>query len=247
MATFLFGILLITCLGNTRSETDCVSEKRFNELEEIIRVKFEDLKNENNELKEKLLALETKLEYYESHRKESPADQDILDEINTPVDESVTDIRNRINRGIESKTISGKLKRQESTNIAFYTYLGGKRCYGNHETFVYDVVETNVGNGYNSRDGIFDVPVTGVYVFTATLVPDFHQHLQAEIIVDGVVKGIIFTDSEEINDIHQASTSIIVHVNAGDHVYIRRGRSNSCNVISDTTLVRTTFAGWLLF
>ncbi|XP_053381861.1 uncharacterized protein LOC123541408 [Mercenaria mercenaria] len=271
MATFLFGILLITYLGYTSCE-NCVSERRFIELEEIIRVKFEELKNENHELKEKMMALETKLEFYESQRKESPPDQDIPDEINTPVDESVTDIRNRINRVIESRTISGKLKRyssslidccmilfnclmnyiyfvagQGSENVAFYAYLSGKRCYGNHETIIYDVEETNVGNGYSSRDGIFDAPVTGVYVFTLTLVPDFYKYVQAEIIVNGAVKGNIFADSEEIHDMHPASTTIVVHLNAGDHVYVRRGTNCDCDVISDTAHARSNFAGWLLF
>ncbi|XP_045199029.2 complement C1q-like protein 4 [Mercenaria mercenaria] len=246
MATFLFGILLISFLGYTRCE-NCVSESRFNELEEIIRVKFQELQNENYELKEKLLALETKLEYYERHRKETPVDKDIGDETDTPEDEGVTNIRNRINGGIESKTIPGKLKRQVSTNVAFYAYLSGKRCYGNHETFIYDVVETNVGNGYNSRDGIFDVPVTGVYVFTVTLVQYPNENIQAEVIVDGVVKGFIFVDYQQNHEIDQASTSIVVHVNAGNHVFIRRGTNSACYVASETNYARTTFGGWLLF
>lgn len=107
--------------------------------------------------------------------------------------------------------------------------------------------EIDVGNGYNGQDGIFDAPITGVYVFTITLVPDFFKYVQAEIVINGVVKGNIFADSDEIHDIHPASTSIVVHVNAGDHVLVRRGTNSDCDVLSDTSHARTSFSGWFLF
>lgn len=28
---------------------------------------------------------------------------------------------------------------QQPENVAFYTYLSGKQCYGSHETFIFDV------------------------------------------------------------------------------------------------------------
>jgi len=55
-----------------------------------------------------------------------------------------------------------------------------------------------------------------------------------------------FGDSDEIHDIHPASTTAVVQLRAGDHVYVRLGSQTECNVISDVRYQWTSFAGWLL-
>ncbi|XP_053381751.1 uncharacterized protein LOC128549251 [Mercenaria mercenaria] len=146
------------------------------------------------------------------------------------------------------KDIYISISGQASENVAFHVYLSSERCLGNHETIVFDTEETDIGGSYNSHDGIFDTPITGTYVFTHTLIPKFHKWVQTEIVVDGAVKGVIVADTEEAQDYHPASVTIVVNVNAGQHVFVRRRRgSGGCDIASEFDVSYTTFSGWFLF
>ncbi|XP_060555142.1 complement C1q-like protein 4 isoform X2 [Ruditapes philippinarum] len=236
MAAFFPLCLIMWCLAYTRCES-CVTESKFAELIEEMRA-----------LKEKVLTLEKKLDANAKQEKTETEftivdkNQENETEIHKTGVSKVGGIRNRTMRNFESKSING----QEVTNVAFYAYLGGKRCYAMHKVFIFDTVETNVGNGYNSHDGIFDAPITGVYVFTYTVTPDFHNFIYAELIVDGVIRDVIIADSQEIHDIHPATATAVVHVTAGQHVCVRKGTNSKCNILSNN-ISKTTFAGWLLF
>lgn len=104
-----------------------------------------------------------------------------------------------------------------------------------------------MGSGFNENDSIFDVPISGVYVFTWTIVPEYNTYIQVQLMVNGVVKGASFSDSQEIHDIHPASATVVLHVNQGDHVSLRRGLATKGVVRVDPNHATNTFAGWLLF
>ena len=63
-----------------------------------------------------------------------------------------------------------------SAVIAFHSYLSHDSTgpLPNHHVLLYDVVPLNRGNGYKNFDGIFNVPVTGTYVFTWSIMADAH-------------------------------------------------------------------------
>lgn len=53
--------------------------------------------------------------------------------------------------------------------VAFYAYMSHTLpgyIATPHHVLKFDVVRTNIGNGYHPSTGIFSVPETGVYVFT---------------------------------------------------------------------------------
>ncbi|WAR28855.1 hypothetical protein MAR_014559 [Mya arenaria] len=77
---------------------------------------------------------------------------------------------------------------------------------------------TNVGKAYNAHDGAFVVPVNGTYAFAVSLFSQGKKYVGVEIVVNGDVKGEVFADSQEINDVHSSSASVVVDVNVGDHV-----------------------------
>lgn len=93
-------------------------------------------------------------------------------------------------------------------------------------------------------DGIFDAPVTGVYVFTWTIAAKAQSWLVSELIVSGERKGLITSDNDA-NDLTPTTAIALVHLNAGQHVYVRRFRGGDCTVVSDEH-TRAVFSGWLL-
>ncbi|XP_052813340.1 multimerin-1-like [Mya arenaria] len=132
--------------------------------------------------------------------------------------------------------------------VAFHAYMSATKCIGSHEVFIFDVEMTDLGGAYNNRDGIFDVPVAGIYVFTFTIYSDYSHEVRAELIIDGQVKSVLLADADEVNDYHTGTATVVVQVNAGDHVFVRRADSYSeCNVLSTFSRALTTFSGWLLY
>jgi len=113
---------------------------------------------------------------------------------------------------------------------------------------MFKVVDTCIGDGYNNHDGIFDVPVAGIYVFTFTIYANYHHYVRTELVIDGQVKTAALADADEIGDYHTSTATIVISANAGDHVFVRRADQYSeCNVLSNFDRALSTFSGWLLY
>ena len=109
--------------------------------------------------------------------------------------------------------------------------------------------ETDSGDGYNNQDGLYVVPVTGVYVFTYTVYVDQHNQIHAELVINGQVKNSLFADYDSSGNEDNSATAIsVLQVNAADHVSVRNsGIHSTCNVLSTFDLGLTSFSGWRLF
>lgn len=106
----------------------------------------------------------------------------------------------------------------------------------------------DVGGGYNNNDGIFDVPVTGIYVFTYTIYSNLHQFIKAELVINGQVKTSLYADADNVEAYHTGTATIVIHANAGDHVFVRLSNNwTECGVLSSFQQALSTFSGWLLY
>ncbi|KAL3874082.1 hypothetical protein ACJMK2_037145 [Sinanodonta woodiana] len=143
-------------------------------------------------------------------------------------------------------SLQNRKRQSAAQQVAFHAYQHDSRVYSYHDILQYDVEEVDVGGGFNQRDSIFDVPVTGTYVFTWTTVPNLSSYVQTELIINGVVKGNAYAESNETHNVHPSTGIVVVQVNKGDHVYVRRGEHSESIVKSDNIYQRTTFSGWLL-
>ncbi|XP_052819312.1 complement C1q-like protein 2 [Mya arenaria] len=133
----------------------------------------------------------------------------------------------------------------EST--AFYAYMSATVNNINaHEIILFDVEVTDTMSNYNPKDGMFTASVGGVYVFTITIHSFTNSFINAEIIVNGDVKGVANADSEEISDIHSSSATCVVQMAAGEHAFVRRGINSRSVIVSVDGWGRSTFSGWLL-
>ena len=136
---------------------------------------------------------------------------------------------------------------EPTEQIAFYTYLSANSAASlrQHHILVFDTVKTNMGNGYHVGDGIFIVPSSGLYVFAWTVTVQPHGWASVEIVVNAEVLGSTFADGSYASCWDGSAGIIVVHVNAGDHVFIRM-QENGDGPINSNARGRTSFSGWKL-
>ncbi|XP_062582348.1 cerebellin-1-like isoform X3 [Saccostrea cucullata] len=137
--------------------------------------------------------------------------------------------------------ISGK-------QVAFHAYMSSNvqiKTLSKHKIFVYDRVETNVGNGYDVKSGKFTAPESGVYVIHTTTVAVDRSACTIEIVKNGVIKDIGFADAYDHNDRASSSTLTILNLKKGDVVNARAG-SYGGKYLESQTSARMSFSGFKL-
>ncbi|XP_060575884.1 uncharacterized protein LOC132733283 isoform X2 [Ruditapes philippinarum] len=135
-----------------------------------------------------------------------------------------------------------RIKRaQNEVNIAFYAVIGDHHVQhaGINQNIVFDKVITNLGNAYNKYSGDFKAPVSGTYVFSATLMAYDSQTAHYRIMSNGTDVGNMY-----LHGTGGATTAmtVILQLNKGDDVFLQ-------NIDSDKPLhgyAYSTFSGYLL-
>ncbi|XP_060590408.1 C1q-related factor-like [Ruditapes philippinarum] len=115
---------------------------------------------------------------------------------------------------------------------------------GIHQTVVFDVVVTNLGNGYNKHFGVFVAPVTGTYVFSTTLVSYNFASTHAQFLVNGTaISNMYVSSGNSGTGDDTTSQTIVLQLQQGDDVAIQ-------NLDSDKGFLGasySTFSGFLLY
>jgi hypothetical protein len=114
---------------------------------------------------------------------------------------------------------------------------------GPHQNIVFDHVETNIGNGYNSHHGVFTAPVSGVYLFYSSILSNNNGEVWCQIVVNGSYKASIYTRGTDGRH-DQGSLAIIVYLHQGDDVAVQN-LANDHAIYSDS-YIYSTFSGVLL-
>lgn len=124
----------------------------------------------------------------------------------------------------------------------------GNACFHQQQMVVFDTEVTDIGNGYNTSNGIYEPPISGVYVFAWTAVATYNEYFTAELVVNGQVRGTTMADAQIFGGtgIHPATGVAVLQLNVGDNVYVRRGIARGCRIASIAQALNT-FSGWLLF
>ncbi|XP_061188592.1 complement C1q-like protein 2 isoform X1 [Saccostrea echinata] len=134
----------------------------------------------------------------------------------------------RILTGKDHANISGlKIYHQgipsfNATLVAFSARSGSTSGISVGFTLKFSHVITNLGNHYNPTDGIFIAPVHGLYMFhwTMNCFTTGSNYCGTSLMINGSGKGQIYSGEDAGSYYHTGSNSVIVEVQAGDHVWI---------------------------
>lgn len=85
-----------------------------------------------------------------------------------------------------------------------------------HSVIKFDSVKTNIGGSYSSSTGIFTVPRSGLYMFSATI-RSYGTHLHCDLFVNETMKMRVHTDG-----IDTGTGNAVLTVRKGDRVFIRQ-------------------------
>ena len=92
---------------------------------------------------------------------------------------------------------------------------------GSHDPWVFDVVDTNVGNAYDIR-GVFTAPVAGVYVFNFNFISHWDERtMHAKLVKNGETIAVGIANSKGFYD--NGGAMVTVQLEKGDEVYVTRG------------------------
>ncbi|XP_061195668.1 uncharacterized protein LOC133203887 [Saccostrea echinata] len=144
----------------------------------------------------------------------------------------------------------------QKTYVAFYAYYSNNfKALSTGTTLIFDLVETNLGNGYNKKTGIFTAPTSGVFAFTWTLHAagkhvagssgSNYGEMNAAIKQNGITKGVIVTDTETQYDNAAGTGFVVLSLKAGDQIKIVSNNYNGQGSMYSTDQNgRTSFSGF---
>jgi hypothetical protein len=130
-----------------------------------------------------------------------------------------------------------------TTPVAFFAKMDENLEHaGVHQNFIFEVVAINIGNGYNNKSGAFVAPVSGIYVFSATLVSFSNVNAQVRFMWNGQPMTVMIVSGAGSGQ-DTISQTIVLPVRKGDVFTIQ-------NIDSDKSFIggaRSMFSGFLLF
>lgn len=125
--------------------------------------------------------------------------------------------------------------------VAFTAAVTSLSTTWNSGTLMFNVVLTNVGNGYNPSTGVFTSPGEGTYVFYVSALEYLQQYLGLEIVLNNVPKVRLIGESAAA---YQTGTNMVVlNLQKGDSVWVRHHRGKG---YYSHSIPVTTFSGFLL-
>nr|KAG5701225.1 hypothetical protein BaRGS_008601 [Batillaria attramentaria] len=131
------------------------------------------------------------------------------------------------------------------THIAFHAEFSKDPVpLGPSAPIILDRVVTNVGSGYDAGTGSFRAPTSGTYMFVVNYMGDLNTYMYVNLMVDNDVIDYSISHGDG-NTWDHVSESVVLHLAAGQRVWLKRGAEQSV-----TKSMRghhwTTFSGFLI-
>lgn len=116
------------------------------------------------------------------------------------------------------------------------------------QAVIFDTVITNFADGYNNATGVFNVPLTGIYMFQCSLLDHWGSDhgsvmLHALIVKNGQKLVKVFAHAEE-NYRDQGSNTVFVKADKGDQVWVKIIDNNDLSLGGEYF---SSFSGYMLW
>uniref|UniRef100_A0A8W8JEG7 C1q domain-containing protein n=1 Tax=Magallana gigas TaxID=29159 RepID=A0A8W8JEG7_MAGGI len=130
-----------------------------------------------------------------------------------------------------------------SKRIGFTATVSSYSSTWSRGTLVYDVVITNVGNGYNPSTGVFTAPTAGEYVFFVNVQSYSTQSIYVDVVLNGVTKVRTMAYNGGGSEYYEAGPNLVVlTLQKGDRVWVKHYSGKGYQINGPIT----TFSGFLL-
>ena len=149
----------------------------------------------------------------------------------------------------DASVVKRLLSPASQTRVAFSAYLS---YVVNHMGIGYtikpDKVYLNDGNSYSTHTGVFNVPTSGIYLLTFTIDGYYVNHAtEVGLVVDSVNMGTAKAEAGGSNHYVQATKVLILHLNAGQSVWLQTFFKSDASIYSNANARFVTFSGVLLY
>ena len=107
------------------------------------------------------------------------------------------------------------------------TMINHQENLGIKQIVRFDHVITNAGSGFDPVTSVFKSPVSGLYFFTVVIMSHATEDIETQMVKNGI--ALVNTYSGDSTTWNQGSQSTVVHLNAGDDVYIHIQNNKGVN------------------
>jgi hypothetical protein len=114
---------------------------------------------------------------------------------------------------------------------------------------IYNQVLGNYGNGYNTSDGVFTAPSTGLYAFLWITQVRHDSWCSTRMLRNGYIMSVTSSNAKATSSSGNESGSgtgfLITYMNQDDTAYIEMNNlpGHTCNIVSNDKGL-STFSGW---
>ncbi|CAG2207680.1 C1QL [Mytilus edulis] len=260
---FCWIILTLCCIVATlngehtdTSQFDFVM-KELDSLRHDFQVKYERLEAENTNLKKELASVRNKrlllgtgnvgysVEIVNGESSETSKVDFIMKELGT-LRHDFNDLHSKYenleaeNMNLKRELDLAKNKRQLSDGIGFYARRKPSGTLGAQQTIEFEHVHENHGNGYDSLQGHFTAPVSGLYQFSTTIYSMDNYGVHCEMVKNGQNLGQLLAP---VPGYASSTLNVVIYLSVGDQVWVRHLGSASEHLNANDY---SSFSGFLI-
>lgn len=244
---------LSVTLFDFKEHTDLETEsrdKKYEKFEHHFNTSVNELKTETFKTKSGLSNITAQIQSVEDSQTEMK--RELTETLNRTVTKFETQFqtseyeRLKLSSSVSSLEVAqmnmSKSRCDVSTRIGFTATVSSTSSTWKSGNLVFDVVITNVGNGYNPGTGVFTAPTAGEYVFFVNVQSFGTQSIYVDVVLNGVTKVRTMAYSTGGNDFYDAGPNLVVlTLQKGDGVWVKRYSGQGYYIDGPIT----TFSGFL--
>lgn len=130
--------------------------------------------------------------------------------------------------------------------VLFFVRLSKSITLNKDSIVKFDEIMINEGNRFNSGDGIFVSPVTGIFQFSWTTLTSAGKLVETELMVDNSAVDTLHLALSS-NDGNISGTKVVIcKVKKGDHVWIQTSSNYASNYFYKANAAKSSFTGMLI-